>query len=396
MPNKNFIQTLQLPELKVLKSCKTGKLRREFFLQKVSEFEVCPKCATPSKTIYDHVNVHIKDTPIRDKRITLNISKRRFFCKSCKKPFTEPVQGIRKGFRTTDRFRKHIMWCADNFANLSDVRKQLDVSSWLVYKAYYEQLETQIRKNQNPWATTIGIDEHAIRRNKTKSYREFGTIFVEYSHKRIRELVIGRSPGELFADERLRKIPGRENVRNVVIDLSKNYRRFVLDFFPNAQIIADRFHVIRLFNNILNKYRLEVTGDKRKNPVRKLILKKSKDLDFFTRKAIYRWLDLHPKIKEAYFFKEAIHAFYNIKGTKYASKRLIKLTDAMALSTLSEIQTLRRTLVNWHSQIVNFFENRITNGRTEGFNRVAKLIQRNAYGFKNIENYRRRLLYQTS
>lgn len=396
MPNKNFIQTLQLPELKVLKSFKTGKSRREFFLQKDSEFEVCPKCATPSKTIYDHVSVRIKDTPLRDKRIILNIRKRRFFCKSCKKPFTEPVQGIRKGFRTTDRFRKHIMWCADNFANLSNVRKQLDISSWLVYKAYYEQLEAQIRKIQNPWATTIGIDEHAIRRNKYKSYREFGTIFVEFSHNRIRELVMGRSPGELLSDERLRKIPGRENVRNVVIDLSKNYRRFVTDFFPNAKIIADRFHVIRLFNNILNKYRLEVTGDKRKNPVRKLILKKSKDLDIFTRKAIYRWLDLHPKIKEAYFFKEAMHSFYNIRGMNYARKRLTKLTDAMALSTLPEIQTLRRTLVSWHSQIVNYFENKITNGKTEGFNRVAKLVQRNAYGYKNIDNYRRRLIYKTS
>src|SRR5690606_2579726 len=112
---------------------RVNKNTSEFRLLKTSEMEVCPKCATPSKTIYDHVYVRIKDTPIRDRRILLAIKKRRFFCKSCKKPFTEPVAGIKKGFRTTDRFRRHIMWCADNFANLHDVEKQLEISSWLVH-----------------------------------------------------------------------------------------------------------------------------------------------------------------------------------------------------------------------------------------------------------------------
>jgi len=66
-----------------------------------------------------------------------------------------PVQGIKTGLRTTGRFRRHIMWCADNFANLHDVQKQLGVSSWLVHTAYYEQLKLQVQKIQNPWASTI-------------------------------------------------------------------------------------------------------------------------------------------------------------------------------------------------------------------------------------------------
>lgn len=99
------------------------------------------------------------------------------------KPFTEPVGGIKKGLRTTDRFRRHIMWCADNFANLHDVEKQLEASSWLVHTAYYKQLELQVKKIQNPRGTTVGIDEYAFRRNKQRGYRDFATIFVDYSHK---------------------------------------------------------------------------------------------------------------------------------------------------------------------------------------------------------------------
>lgn len=138
MPKLDFIHSIQLPELKIVNNYRTSKDALVFEAVKQSQFEVCPKCATPSKTVYDHVSVWIKDTPKRDKRIFLKIKKRRFYCKACKKPFTEPVAGIKKGFRTTDRFRRHIMWCADNFANLHDVEKQLHISSWLVHTAYYE------------------------------------------------------------------------------------------------------------------------------------------------------------------------------------------------------------------------------------------------------------------
>jgi len=396
MPKKDFTHLLQLPELKILNFYKTGKASYQFELYKTSAFEVCPKCANKSSSIYDHVWTRPQDTPVRDKRIYLKIKKRRFYCKSCKTPFTEPVQGIRKGFRTTERFRKHIMWCCDNFGNLFDVQKQLDISAWLVHTAYYEQLGVQLKKLQNPWASTIGIDEHSFRKNKKYGHRDFATIFVEYSHKRVREMVLGRSPAELLADDRLCQIPGRENVKNVIIDLSKNYRKLATELFPKAQIVADRFHVIRLFNQIVNQYRKESTGDKRKNPIRKLLLKKYSKLDWHVKKAVDKWLDENPRVKEVYNFKEAIHRFYNIKGKSFARKVLIKLIDQMALSNIPEIKALRNTLRHWLDEIVNFFENRLTNGRTEGFNRVGKLVQRNAYGFKNFENYRKRLIYKTS
>lgn len=395
MPIHEFTHSLQLPELKIISHRRTAKLDCEFELEKTSTFEVCPKCANRSWTIYDHVWVRIKDAPIRNRHIFLKIKKRRFLCKNCKKPFTEPVAGIKKGFRTTERFRRHIMWCSDNFSNLSQVQRQLDISSSLNHKAYYEQLSLQVKTIQNEWASTVGIDEHAFRRNKKYGHREFATMFVEYSHKRVRELALGRSPGELFSNEKLLAIPGRENVKNVIIDLSKTYHRFAKDFFPNAKIVADRFHVMRLFNNIVNIYRKNITGDLRKNPIRKLLLKRSSDLDPHVRRAIDRWLNEHPEMREIYYFKEAMHRLYRIKGMNQARKALIKLTDQMALSNIPEIKTLRKTLHQWRNEILQFFENGLTNGRTEGFNRVAKLIQRNAYGFRNFENYRLRLIYRT-
>ena len=203
-------------------------------------------------------------------------------------------------------------------------------------------------------------------------------------------MVEGRSSGELQAA--LGHIPGRENVNIVTMDLSSTYRSFVKGFFPNAKIVADKFHVVRLLHPTINKRRVEITGDKRKNPVRKLLLKNGKDLDFFTKSAIYKFLERYPELKEIYHYKEALHGLYRVKGYRRAHKAFVAMTDRMANSNLKEIKTLRKTLLKWREEILNYFKTRHTNGRTEGFNGKAKLIMRRAYGYKSFKNYRLRVL----
>ena len=77
---------------------------------------------------------------------------------------------------------------------------------------------------------------------------------------------------------------------------------------------------------------------------------------------------------------------------KRASRALTNLTDKMALSRLPEIIKLRRTLMKWRHEILNYFETGLTNARTEGYNRRAKGEQYNAFGVRSFNNYRLRLL----
>lgn len=150
--------------------------------------------------------------------------------------------------------------------------------------------------------------------------------------------------------------------------------------------------MLRLLHPAINKRRTQITGDKRSNPVRKLLLRSGKKLEYFERKALYKWLDVHPELKELYHFKEALHGFYRIHSYDVANKVLTRMTDQMALSKLPEIKRLRKTLMRWREEILNYFRNRITNGRTEGFNNVAKLIQKRAFGVKSFKFYRLRYL----
>lgn len=389
MPLKIFTENLLLPELRLEKFF-WRKLQFFFLAKKDSGMEVCPKCATRSTTGYDSRTVRIKDAPVRNRSVTLILKKRRFFCKPCKKPFMEPVEGIRKGRRTTERYRRQILWACENFTDLERVRQTYRCSSGFVYDALYERLDLELRKRQYPWPSTIGIDEHSFRRNRQFGHTEFATIVVDYNNNRPFELVQGKTGDELR--EALLHIPGPENVRNVVVDLCDPFKKFAVEFFPNARLIADKFHVLRLLTPHLNRRRKAIAGDRRTAKIGRLLLRNAHRLDYFTQRAIWQWLDLHPELKAIYAWKERLHGFYRIRGYNRAAIALTAMTDDLAHTQIKELKTLRKTLMRWRKEILAYFETGLTNARTEGYNNLAKLIQRRAFGYKSFANYRLRLL----
>ncbi len=397
MSQEILTQSLLLPDLRFVKK---EQKYRDFFIycDKVSGFEVCPHCAKKCFSVYDHVTVTIKDEPIRNRFVYLKIRKRRFHCKSCNKIFREPVGGIYKGFRTSERFRRYIRMLASECHNLKQVTKKAQCSSWLVYTAFYQQLEMEQRKYNYPWPKTIGIDEHSFIRNVKGAGRDFVTVFIDYTNKRMREVVLGKSLPDLTTNSNINNIAGRENVQNVVLDLSPTFRSFVQSYFPRAKMIADKFHVVKLMHPLLHEYRKKVINEKelskkRNNPVVRLLVTYRKKLRVEQRWALDQFLDLNQEIKEVYWYQQKLYSMYRIKGYNHARYALQKLLDDMGRSQIKAVQSYRLTFKKWYWEILNYFSTRLNNGRTEGYNRKAKLVQRCAYGFRSFKNYRLKLLY---
>jgi transposase len=390
MPETMLLRQLLLPEMKFVNSWrKPGTKTLGVEAEKESQLEVCPRCATPSSSVYDHRTVKVRDTPMRGLAVRLIVRKRRFSCRPCGRPFTEPVPGIRKGYRSTERYQRSVLWACENFSDLTQVRRAYRCSSGYLYKALYAQLELQRRKRLYPWPSVIGLDEHFFRRGP-HGFRQFVSMVVDYKNRRLFELVEGRTGAELEAQ--LGSIPGRENVRYVVMDMCDPYKSFAQRFFPNARLVADKFHVLRLLSPHINRRRRLVEGDRRSAAIRRLLLRSRFRLELAERFALDQWLSGHPELRELYDAKEAMHSLYRIRGRHRAKTALTRLTDRLATSLLPELQTLRRTLMRWRREILAYFGTGLTNGRTEGFNNKAKLVKKRAYGYRSFKNYRLRLL----
>jgi transposase len=355
------------------------------FWEKQHTLEYCPKCGAPSKRIHSYRTVKIKDEPIRGKAVFHEIKKRRLWCKPCKKPFTEPLDKVKKGHRTTRNFKRGLCWAAETFCDLKKVRKDYRCSYKTLYEAVYENYRKKLKERTYPFPERLGIDEHSLRKPKYAEV-EFATVIVDHTNKRAYELIDGKTIAAL--EGAITDIPGKENVKAVSMDLSEVYRSFIKRNFTRARIVADRFHVQRLFTKAVNKFRMKVTGNDRKNPIRRLLLRNTDKMESYERRAVKLWLLDHHDLREVYETKEAMHRFYKIKGYKNGRKALLKICDRMGQSKIPKLRSLRKVLLRWFQEILEFFRVRISNGRVEGYNRKAKLVQRRAYGYRSFRNYR--------
>jgi transposase len=381
---------LVLPETQLLEVRRARRGGTELFAEKVSRMEVCPRCATPSTSVYDRRWVRLRDEPLRGGEVVLWIRKRRFSCVTCKRPFTEPIEGVRKGYRTTQRYRRRLLWACEHFSDLKAVRATYRCSSGLLHRVLYEQLELERRKRLYAWPEKVGIDEHLFKHDCQLNQRRFVTMIVDHKNSRLMEVVEGKDGATLEAA--LFHIPGRENVRFVALDLSDGYRSFARRFFPNAQLVADKFHVLRLVTPAIHRYLKQLGLGREALPFYRLLRKNPFKLSSSQRWKVQTWLADKPALRELWLVKSAIYRLYRTLGHARAKRALVALLNQMAGSALPEVETLRTTLFRWRHEVLAYFVCRLTNARTEGFNGKAKLVIRRAYGYKSFRNYRLRLL----
>lgn len=360
-------------------------------VEKLPQEVACLRCGSVRTVRAGKCTTTVREESIRTQSLWLKIHKHRIYCKDCKKTFVEPVPGIWPGRRSTQRFRKSVASACGRMTDLSTVSRFYKVSHGFAYQVYYEQVETKLRerRDQMKWPEVLGIDEHFFRRVRGKG-TEFVTMLTDVKNRKVFEMAHGKDNALLM--EQLKEIPGRENVKVVVMDMSGSYRSFAKKFFPNAVIVADKFHVLRLLTPHIMRKGKEIHGHRQELRTRRKLLCSRINLDYFVRCEIDSYLKNHDKLDELYRWKERVYEFYRIKGFSRAVKAFYKLTEQMKLSLSEDIQRLRRTFIRWKNEILGYFEKGYTNGFTERMNGTGKLVQRRAFGYKSFRNYRLRTL----
>lgn len=368
-------------------------------LESTSEFRACPKCTAICTTVYDHRYSRCLDSPLRDRKVELVIHKKRYFCKRCEKAFTELLHGIFQRARLTERLRRNILWCCSRFQSMLSVSKAVGCSPTSVRTSFYAHLEIHFKRHLSyEFPKALGIDEHFFGMRKKPDFpsvseQRYHTTLVDLKAHRLYRAFAERDQASVF--NQLKDERGADNVQDVAMDMSEGYRNVVHALFPNARITVDQFHVLKLLQRPLNHERHKVVGrKKKKNYVASLLLKSGKDLDVQVRWDLMRFLKSYPRLRAIYAAKERLHRLYRCRGRKWATKSLDRLLkDLEAQSSIEPLKTLAHTLRRWREEILNYFDSRLTNAMTEGFNTKIKLIKRMAYGFRNEKFYDLRILY---
>jgi transposase len=236
----------------------------------------------------------------------------------------------------------------------------------------------------------LGIDEHFFTRKKG-----YATTFCDLKNHRIYDVTLGRSEAAL--ESYLLGLKGKEQVRVVCMDLASVYRSIVRKHFPNAVIVADRFHVIRLINqHFLACWReIDPTGAKNRGLL-SLMRRHRHNLSPEQRLRLLAYLAERPALGVIYRFKQRL-CYLLLKKHKTRKRcrtlipRLLGMIQDLRQSHLTHMVTLGDTLHSWSEEIARMWRFTRNNGITEGFHNKMETINRQAYGFRNFENYRQRV-----
>lgn len=250
----------------------------------------------------------------------------------------------------------------------------------------FEHWVGKARLADDPSAITrLGVDE-----TSSKKGHSYVTIGVDLNESRVIHAVEGKGKDTLAAIAKHLKFKGveQDQIKELSMDLSPSFIAGAKDSFANAQITFDRFHVVKLLNEAMNKVRM----DERKEHAalknhKYTFLKRKENLSDKKRQALDEMITLYPTLGTAYRLKELFNDLWTMPDKPRASSFLNDWCAQVEQAKIPAFQKFANTVRAHWSGIIHFVESNITNAVLESINSKIQLAKRRARGFRNTNNY---------
>ena len=247
-----------------------------------------------------------------------------------------------------------------------------------------------------------GLQRLAIDENYLGRRHGFVTVVLDLDSKAIVAVVKGRGKMPLREVFALLKA-SRAKIKSVATDMAGGYIAAVMEGLPNAKLVFDHFHVVKLMNEKLGDLRREMyreLTDKMHKQVLKgtrwlLVmnpenLKQNEKVD--ERAKLEEVLKLNAPLATAYYLKEDLRQFWS-QGSKTAAEKYLDAWCRRAeASGIRQMQTMAKTLRAHRNGLLNWYDDPISTGPLEGINNKIGALQRRAYGYRNYEHLKEKLL----
>lgn len=387
----NYIE--RLLELKgiIVKDVKNNYDEIHIQVENIVKEHRCPNCNSATAKIHDYRIQKVKDISILGKKTYIHLRKRRFVCKHCSKRFYEETSFLPKYHRMTSRLVEYIISQLYSTHSMTSIANQCNVSAFTVARVfdYIYYTNTNLPK-------VLSIDEFKGNAGDGK----YQCILTDPKNKKVLDILKGREQHVLT--DYFRKYKDRKQVEYFVMDMWKPYKDIAETYFKNATIVIDKYHFIRqviwAFERVRKDEQKKYAASRRKyfKRSRKLLLKRMAKLRQEDKWAVEIMLQTSTKLKNAYLLKEKFYEFIDSKDLEEAKHRLKAWYLYVGTCQVPEFNSCAKTISNWEKYILNSFTCPYTNGYTEGVNNKIKVLKRNAYGVRNFDRFRNRILHVMS
>ena len=332
----------------------------------------------------------------------LFLKKQRILCHHCNHSFSLKTDLVNFGCFISNITKLSIVTDLTKKRSEKDISIDNNVSPNTVERvmdSYYDGVK--LYKNHLP--KVLSFDEF---KSVKDAYGKMSFIMVNGENGKVIDVIQDRKLMSLLKYFNYYSRKARARVKFIVIDMYSPYITLIGKMFPNAKIIIDKFHLTQLISRSLNKTRIMVMKNDKKNYNKfkrywKLILKARDELDsshwkmfrcfdnLMTEVDIVEYLiNTNEELKNTYqVYQDLLYAFQH-NNYKVLRSSLNNNYGKISSYMITSIKTLK----NFSKYIINTFKNKYHNGFVEGTNNFIKVIKRIAFGFRNFSRFKARIM----
>ncbi len=381
---------LNLPSLKIIDMHESESDYRFLVEAALPPLTYCPKCGTIAN-LYKHGKKKqlFFDLPMHAKRVGIYVKRQRYKCRECNETFFENLPDMDVNRSVTNRL---IDWIQEaslekTFTSVADDIGIDEKTVRNIFNDYVAELEVQTEFRTPKW---LGLDEvHLL-----KNYR---FVVTDVENKSVIDILRKRNKDVVISY--LSKLNDIDKVELVAMDMWRPYKDAVNMVILHAKIVIDKFHVVKLANEALEKIRKanrqNVSAKERRQLMRDcyVLLIRRKDLnDFDDQIKLQVWTDMFPLLGQAYELKEQFFDIYEAKTVDEAYKLYQEWLSNVPKELMIYFEDLIKAMTNWEEEIFNYFTSPITNAYTESLNRLIKTINHVGRGY-SFEALRAKILF---
>lgn len=328
----------------------------------------------------------------------IRLKKRRFQCKNCRKVTVSETSLIQKNCQISEPLRQKVAQALVNRQALTHIAQDLAISTYTVHR---KLKEFTFKEDFSRLPEILSIDEFSYQKGK------LAFIAQDFETKKIITILENRTQTTIRNHFFRYSKEARNSVKVVTVDMSGSYIPMIPKLFPNAKIVIDRFHIVQHMSRALNHTRIQLMTqfDKKSLKYRALkyywksVLKDSRKLSLNSFRSRTFGETLTPKecLTEIFHLVPELKGYYDLYQFllfHLQEKNADYFFDLIeeALPHLNQtFKTALRTILHHKQHVINAIELPYSNAKLEATNKLIKDIKRNAFGFRNFDNFKKRI-----
>lgn len=379
--------------------------RVDIHLQRDFEFlPKCHRCGGPMGCKRGDHFLKIETLPILGLRTFLHFRRFKFDCGKCKKTRSEHVPFLSE---ETPHLSKEYAWWIGRLCEISAVSRVAELirhDGTTVWRVDFHRMIRLLSTYKIPKVRRISVDEVYARRKKKDENEDrderFFTVVSDLETRRVIWVSFSRKKKAL---DEFFKIIGQEacnQIEVVAADQHDAYAASVKEHCSQATLVWDRFHIMQNFEVAVNEVRKDLCAESNHEDIKQKARGKYKYL--FLKKASRRTADEKTHLEEVMRLNQG---FYKLELIKEKMMSFFDQPDLTSAKLVFEevgdwiYQQGFKPLMDWYCKIEkgwetlkNYFEFRVTSALSEGINNVIKTMKRKAYGYRNMNYFRLKIM----